>query len=194
MSTPHIGVSYSPEAELEFNKTYSVLLPAGRDFPLIHLFSDAGYANCMKTLRSTSGSICYYRSTPVYWRSNRQSVRAYSTSESEYIACSDIIMLSEHNDFLNFFRDTPTDLVTINNSIAPSLDNAVLWVDNTSAISTAKDSSTKPRSRHYALRYLRVRDNADKIVYCPTHLMKADPLSKLECSGSQRHQIGRAHV
>ena len=59
MSTPHIGVSYSPEAELEFNKTYSVLLPAGRDFPLIHLFSDAGYANCMKTLRNSLLSIYF---------------------------------------------------------------------------------------------------------------------------------------
>ena len=36
---------------------------------------------------------------------------------------------------------------------------------------------------------MRVRDHANKIVYCPTTLMKADPLSKLECSISQRDLI-----
>ena len=47
-------------------------------------------------------------------------------------------------------------------------------------------NKTTPKSRHYALRYLRVRDNADKIMYCPTNLMKADSLTKLECSVPQR--------
>jgi hypothetical protein len=189
LSTPKVGVSYDPSTESEFYNTYSQLLPPGRELPLINLFSDAGYANCLKTLRSTSGSICYYRSVPIFWRSNRQSVRAYSTAESEFIACSDTIILSEHNDFLNFFQPTPEKLVETSHGIAPSLDNAVLWVDNTSAITTAKDSDTKPRSRHYALRYLRVRDSASRIIFCPTHLMKADALSKLECSSSQRHML-----
>ena len=73
--------------------------------------------------------------------------------------------------------------------IAPSSDDAVLWVDNQSAITTAKAEGTKPKSRHYALRYLRVRDFAKQIMFCPTNLMKADPLTKLECSVPQRRLI-----
>ena len=68
---------------------------------------NASFANCIKTMRSTSGSICYYRSCPIAWRSNRQGVRAYSTAESEYIAASDTIVLSETNGFMTFFEKLP---------------------------------------------------------------------------------------
>ena len=71
----------------------------------------------------------------------------------------------------------------------PDDEDAVLWLDNTSAIATAKDTDTKPKSRHYALRYHRVRDAAGKICFCPTHLMKADGLTKLECTVKQRRLL-----
>ena len=80
-----------------------------------------------------------------------------------------------------------------NRGIAPSGSDFVLWVYNQSAITTAKSEGTKPKSRHYALRYLRVRDEASKIMFCPTSLMKADPLTKLECSVPQRRLVLR-HV
>ena len=153
------------------------------------MFSDAGFANCVKTMRSTSGSILYYRGCPICWRSNRQTVRAYSTAESEYIAASDTIALSEPHDFTDFFKPLPTKLVEMQNGLSPSLDDAILWIDNQSAIQTAKSNDTKPKSRHYALRYLRVRDAAERIVFCPTHLMKADGLSKLSCSATQRQLL-----
>ena len=43
------------------------------------------------------------------------------------------------------------------------------------------------QARHYALRYLRVRDQAEKICFVPTHLQKADCLTKSVCSVGQRH-------
>ena len=45
------------------------------------------------------------------------------------------------------------------------------------------------RLRHYALRYHRVRDQADRICFCPTNLMKADGLTKLDCSVAQRSLV-----
>ena len=131
----------------------------------------------------------YYRGVPICWRSNRQTVRAYSTAESEYIAASDTLVLSEHNNFLEFFEPPPSSMCETVHGIAPSTADSILWVDNTSAICTAKSESTKPKSRHYALRYLRVRDNAKKIVFCPTALMKADGLTKLECAVPQRRLL-----
>jgi len=193
LTTKTEGIGYSPEEEAELNKTYSALLPEGRDLPFLNLFSDAGFANCLKTMRSTSGSIMYFRGCAIVWRSNRQTVRAYSTAESEYIAASDTIILSEHNNFLDFFEPPPAKMVESNHGSAPSGSDFILWVDNQSAITTAKSEGTKPKSRHYALRYLRVKGEASKIVFCPTTLMKADPLTKLECSVPQRRLIPR-HV
>ena len=189
ITTRTTGLGYSPAQEKEFEAIYSQLLPEGRDMPRVNLFSDAGFANCLQTMRSTSGSIMYYRSCPIIWRSNRQTVRAYSTAESEYIAASDTIVLSETHNFTDFFRPLPSQMVEAHSGISPSLEDAILWLDNQSAIVTAKSEDTKPKSRHYALRYLRVRDAASKIVFCPTNLMKADGLTKLECSVSQRRLL-----
>jgi len=173
------GLEYSPQIEEDFNKIYEKLLPEGRDMPEVNIFSGAGFANCLKTMRSTSGSIMYFKGCPIAWRSNRQTVRAYSTAESEYIAASDTIVLSEQHDFTDFYKPIPTQLVHAQHGLSPSIDNAVLWIDNQSAITTAKATDTRPKSRHYALRYLRVRDAASRIVFCPTNLMKADGLTKL---------------
>ncbi|CAD7939189.1 unnamed protein product [Amoebophrya sp. A25] len=188
-TTKDQGLYYSPESEEEFNGIYKKLLPEGRELPYTNWFSDAGFANCIKSMRSTSGSIMYYRGFPICWKRNTQTVRAYSTAESEYIAASDTIVMSELHDFTDFFNPLPTQLVETRFGISPSLDDAILWIDNQSAISTAKSEDTKPKSRHYALRYLRVRDAAEKVVFCPTHLMKADGLTKLSCSSTQRRLL-----
>ena len=184
--TKDTGISYSPEGEAAFNETYSKLLPEGRELPSLNIFSDAGYANCFRTMRSTSGSIIYWRSVPICWRTHIQGIRAYSTAEAEYIACSDTIVLSETNDFLDFFRPPPDKIVESSYGISPSLDNAILWLDSQSAIAIAQSEDTRPKSRHYALRWLRVRESASKLMFCPSCLQKADALSKLECSTAQR--------
>jgi hypothetical protein len=192
VTTKSEGIGYSPDAERAFEQTYSKLLPEGREVPLVNIFSDASYANCLATLRSTSGSVGYYRSCPIFWKSNKQTVRAYSTAESEFIACSDAICLSEQHDFFDFFRPLPSHAVESRHGIAPSLEDTIVWCDNTSAISTAKSvacGDTKPKSRHYALRYLRVKDAASSICYCPTTLQKADGLTKVECSVKQRRLL-----
>ena len=69
--------------------------------------------------------------------------------------------MSEHNNFMDFYSTPPSCGVEPKNGLVPSLDDSVLFVDNTSAIATARTSAdTKPKStRHYALRrYFRVRD------------------------------------
>ena len=61
-----------------------------------------------------------------------------------------------------------------------------MWVDNTSAIQISKSDIVRPKSRHYALRYLRVKDECERIAFCPTDLMKADPLTKVKIDPRQR--------
>ena len=70
VSTKHEGVLYLKESEAAFNETYAKLLPEGRKLLAVNIFSDAGDANCLKTLRSTSGSIVYLFGTPILWKSS----------------------------------------------------------------------------------------------------------------------------
>jgi hypothetical protein len=183
--TAREGLYYSPNAERSFNEIYGDLQKKGEDeaCPMnqskFNLFSDASFASCSLTFKSTSGAILYYKSVPIVWRCSRQTVRAYSTSESEYIAASDALVLSQVVGFGNFFTPVEGD----------GLEECPLWVDNQSAIQVAKNDEVKPRSRHYALRYLRVRDQARRIQFCPTNLMKADGLTKVGCSVEQRRLL-----
>ncbi len=179
LATVSEGISYTPEGESQFRATYQKLIT--RELPDFTVFSDAGFASCKLTFRSTSGSVCYYRSVPIVWRSSKQGVRAYSTAEAEYIGASDTIVLTESNNFMSFFKPFPTNIQESKFGLTSEQEDSVIWVDNTSAVATVKVQDLRPKSRHYGLHYHRVRDVAEKICFCPTNFMKADPLTKLEC-------------
>eukprot|EP00396_MALV-II-16_sp_LP-1_P000194 gene194-160_t len=85
--TSEVGVEYSPENEANFVELFSgIAKEGGKDvFPTTVAFTDSDFAGCAVTLRSTSGSILYHRGTPIAWSSKRQSLRATSTMEAEYI-------------------------------------------------------------------------------------------------------------
>lgn len=52
-------------------------------------YTDADYAGCIDSRRSTTGSVFLFHSGPIAWCSRRQSCVAQSTTESEYIAASE---------------------------------------------------------------------------------------------------------
>jgi hypothetical protein len=179
-STLDDGVIYSPSNEKNFNEVYSKLLVenpnAPKTLPKVNLFSDASWASDFQTMKSMSGNVCYYRGTPVIWKSQRQSIRAASTYESEWVSCSDVITLHSHNKFLEYFEATPRD-------------DHLIWVDSMSALQVARGSADRPRSRHVALRWFNVREEAQRLCFCPTTLQRADPLTKVECSPEARRLI-----
>ena len=178
-TTPNEGLAYSPQIEKEFGEIYSSLM-GGKKMPKYSLFADASFATCCLTLRSTSGSILYYRGMPLAWKCQRQGVRAYSTSESEYIAACDGIVLSESIGFSDFYEEVQTD----------DLEECPVFVDNQSAIAVAKSGDdVKSKSRHYMLRHMRVKDAADRLHFTPTHLQKADALTKTGCTMAQRRLL-----
>ena len=95
--------------------------------------------------------------------------------------------MTECHNFLDMFDSNPRVATKSDgNGFAQSLPDVAIWVDNTSAISTAKSNELMPKSRHYALRYLRVRDHGNKIFFAPTNRQRADGLTKLNCSVEQR--------
>ena len=70
---------------------------------------------------------------------------------------------------------------------APS--EEAIFSDNTAAVQIATSPELKTKSRHYAMRLWRVRDNAEKLVWCPTGMMKADAMTKLAISPAQRRLL-----
>jgi len=68
-------------------------------------FSDADFAGCTVSLKSTSGSILYYRGVPLVWKSQRQSIRSLSTCEAEFVALFDTIKLTQSQGFLDWLSE-----------------------------------------------------------------------------------------
>jgi hypothetical protein len=137
----------------------------------LHTFSDASFASTFGEMKSVAGSVILYRSMPIAWRSRAISIRCYSTSEAEYAAAAETLKFSfGTNELRNFL---------VGHDCAPG----PVWVDNRTALITARTAQNdigdvKPKSRHYALRYLMVKDNAERLLFCPTAEMRADGLTK----------------
>ena len=167
--TKSLGIEYNRKQEVAFRESYGQLLDKAQPLANVTLFSDADFAGCCQTFKSTSGSIIFFRGTPLAWSSKRQSIRSHSTCEAEYIACHDAILLREQQGFLNWFTDVDSGSGDIPYNI---------FVDNASAVKVSKQSINTKRSKHFALRYLKVRDCSDHIFFVPTKQNLADPLTK----------------
>jgi hypothetical protein len=85
-ATRYEGLLYIPGTEAGFKNQYNATLAAaGRDVEASNTltFTDADFAGCSLTLRSTSGTFVTFRSFPIAWRLARQALRAHSTCQSE---------------------------------------------------------------------------------------------------------------
>ena len=134
---------------------------------------------------STTGAILFYRGVPILWKSKRQTVRAYSTMEAEWIAASDALAMATEMGFLGFYENTGCEK---GEEGLPK--EMLLWVDNESTIASAKSEEVRPKSRHFALRYLRVRDESHRLNFCPTKLQRADGFTKNVASEIRNLLIG----
>ena len=173
------GISYSPSNEKTFLEDYSED-GDGRSMPksVHHLFNDASFASSIDNHYSNSGSVLFVHGTPIAWRSGRQTIRATSTTEAEWIAASDGLTWVKLISCLEFFSSES------NISLKLPKDMLILC-DNKSAVIVAKCEEIKPKSRHYALRMLNVRDEKARLWFVRTDKMCADALTK-PVSGKQR--------
>ena len=67
---------------------FGLRFEAADDFQL-HGYSDADWAGCKDTRKSTSGQVFSIGNCTVSWRSRKQSIIALSTTEAEYVALYD---------------------------------------------------------------------------------------------------------
>jgi hypothetical protein len=137
---------------------------SGKEISDAVAFSDSDFAGDTISLRSTSGSILYYRGTPIAWSSKLQSVLALSSCEAEYIALYDTIKISKSQGFLEW---------TVLEEQLP-----LIFVDNQSTTDLAKSSIVTKRTKHIKIRYHLVREFAKNLCHVPSNLNNADVLTK----------------
>lgn len=133
-------------------------------------FTDADYAGCIDTRKSTTGSVFLYRGGPIAWCSRRQSSVAQSTAEAEYIAAS----------------ETTKEAVWIRR-ILPELQQrlggpTIIKCDNHAAIILASHPDQRQKTKHIDVRYHFIRSQQEageiSIQYVNTDNQLADILTK----------------
>ena len=134
-------------------------------------YSDANFAGCKDTKRSTSGYIFMLANGPISWKSHKQSLTASSTMDVEFIACYEATCLAI---WLNsFIFGVHVD------SISKPL---AVYCDNNAAVRFSNNNKTLGGSKHTDIKYLVVKERVLNQTISITHigatLMFADPLTK----------------
>ena len=131
-------------------------------------FSDADWGGDLDDRKSTSGYMFKLGGAAVSWRSKKQACVALSTAEAEYIA---LTSAAQESLWLHQL------LADLQKKKEPAK-AMVIFEDNQSAISMAKNPSFHGRSKHIAIKnhFIREQVNSGNINlrYCRTNDMIAD--------------------
>lgn len=131
--TLNLGILYRPN----FNKA------------ILECYSDADFGGCLKTGRSTSGTVVIYAGGAISWISQRQAIVATSTTEAELVAASEatkeIIWLSRLINEIRNLKEIP-----------------ILQVDNSAAVRLAENPEFHRRTKHIAIKHFFVREKVSE--------------------------------
>ena len=130
--------------------------------------------------KSTSGYVFQVGGTAISWRSKKQACVALSTAEAEYIALAGTAQESLWlQQLFSDLQKEPTKKM-------------VIFEDNQSAISMAKNPQFYGQSKHIAIKYhfirKQVRNGKVELKYCRTNDMVADIMTK-GLSGKQFEKL-----
>ncbi|WVZ17444.1 hypothetical protein V8G54_010426 [Vigna mungo] len=133
-------------------------------------YTDSDFGGDQVERKSTSGSIFFINDVPVSWSSKKQTIVALSSCEAEYVAgCSAVCQGIWLCEILNHLR-------------LKGEQSFELKMDNTSAISLAKNPINHGRSKHIDVKFhfLREMVNQRKVVlrHCKTEHQLADLFTK----------------
>ena len=135
-------------------------------------YTDADFAGCVDSKKSTSGYIFLLAGGAVSWKSIKQTLTASSTMEAEFVACY------EGTSHATWLMNLITGL-TIMDSICRPLK---MFCDNSAVVFFTKNNKSGSRSKHIDIKYLVVRDRVKAgtiiIEHMGTELMVADPMTK----------------
>jgi hypothetical protein len=146
-----------------------LLFPNGAAIQL-QAYSDADWAGCPDTRKSTTGWCMFLGDAPISWKCKKQDSVSKSSTEAEYrsmsAACSEIIWLRGLLSELGFSQTKPTPL----------------HADNTSAIQIAANPVYHERTKHIEVDCHSIREAYDRRVitlpHVSTSVQLADVLTK----------------
>ncbi|GKB78512.1 retrovirus-related pol polyprotein from transposon TNT 1-94 [Tanacetum coccineum] len=132
-------------------------------------FSDADYAGCKDTFKSTSGGTQFLGEKLVGWSSKKQDCTALSTAEAEYVSlsacCAQVLwMRTQLTDYGFHFNKIP------------------IYCDSKSAIAISCNPIQHSRTKHIAVRYHFIKDHVEKgtieLYFVKTDYQLADLFTK----------------
>ena len=133
-------------------------------------FTDADWARCVDSRKSTSGYAFFMGNSLISWASKKQTVVALSSTEAEYVAlcgaAQETVWLRNLLRNIGFAQNKPT----------------LVAEDNQGAMCLAKNPKDHNRTKHIDIKYHYTRQVIEtkemKVEYIPTGQMVADTLTK----------------
>ena len=161
--TVDFGITYTNDK----SELYSVFT----DLNQIVAFSDADFAGCLDTAKSTSGCVVMMNNGGLYWKSKRQTTVAISTSVAETLALAKATIAVRH------LRQTLADLNTM--QTGPT----VIYVDNRAAILVNEGGDLlHETAKHVAVQNMMIKEAFSKgiivMIYTKTGKQHADIFTK----------------
>jgi Reverse transcriptase (RNA-dependent DNA polymerase) len=156
---------------LQGTKDYMLTYKRSNNLEVIG-YSDLDFSGCLDSKKSTSGYIFMLAGGSISWKSAKQSLRASSTMQAEFVACyhatGQAVWLK------NFIPG-----LQVIDSIARPL---TLFCDNEAAVFFSKNNKSSGASKWIDIKYLIVRDKVKDgtimIQHINTRVMLADSLTK----------------
>jgi hypothetical protein len=117
-----------------------------KECPNLVAYSDADFARCSMTSKSTSGIAILCRGQPVHWRSQRQPIVTSSTTEAELVALN---LCALQVQWLKLLLGEDFGVNPL---------KATLHCDNQSTLAIAHNPIASDRSRHINVKYRKVQE------------------------------------
>ena len=109
-------------------------------------FTDSDWAGDLDTRKSTSGFVFLLHGGAVSWKSTKQGIVATSSTEAEYVACSEAV--KEALWIQRLFRELQTA-----KAVQIQSGPQVIFVDNQGAIELSKNPQHHNRTKHIDVKY-----------------------------------------
>ena len=156
---------------LQGTKYYTLMYRQTDNLDLV-AYSDADFAGCVDSRKSTFGYIFIMASGAVSYKSVKQTLIATSIMEVEFVSCFEA---TSQGVWLKSFIFE----LRVMDSISKSLR---IFCDNSATVFLAKNNKSGSRSKHIDIKYLAIREHVKEkqvvIENISTELMIANPLTK----------------